>query len=73
MAQGRRLTRRPEAAAVALVPGLALASCDTTGVQQHPLRDSPARTISLAVRRGSGHAPAITAVRDAIAAQLRRP
>ena len=57
-------------AAVALVPGLALAACDTTAVRIHPLPGNPTRMISTGVRRGSSHSPPITAVRQAITTQL---
>ncbi|HZX03245.1 LysR substrate-binding domain-containing protein [Kribbella sp.] len=59
-------------AAVALVPGLVLRACDTTAVQTRALEGDPARTISIAVRRGSANAPAIAAVRDALTSLLDR-
>jgi DNA-binding transcriptional LysR family regulator len=58
--------------AVALTPALPLLAADTAGVAAIRLPDAPARTISTAVRHGSGHAPAIAAVRAAIAEQLTR-
>jgi DNA-binding transcriptional LysR family regulator len=60
-------------AAVGLVPDLALRASDTTAVEVRPLAGDPARTISLAVRRGSGNGPAVAAVRRALTAELRLP
>ena len=53
--------------AVALVPGLALSAVGSSDVQAHPLPGEPARRISVALRRGGGHAPAVSAVREAVA------
>lgn len=59
-----------EGLGAALIPGLALASADRTRIQASPLPGLPARRISLAVRSGSSHSPAIAAVRDALSSSV---
>ena len=60
-------------AAVALVPGLALRAVGRDGLLAVRPEGEPERTISLTVREGSGRAPALAAVRDAIVAGFAAP
>ncbi|MFK0002710.1 LysR family transcriptional regulator [Paenarthrobacter sp. NPDC090522] len=59
-----------EGLGAALVPGLALEASNVEGLALSELPGRPARRIALAIRSGSGHSPAITAVRQAIAGQI---